>query len=73
MDKYSKLKSIPMSELETIITQEFHEMLIYTIPTGFQLIMAYEIVMLKKTYHYEQEVINNTISLGESFKVYNDI
>jgi len=62
-----------MSELETIITQEFHEMLIYTIPTGFQLIMAYEIVMLKKTYHYEQEVINNTISLGESFKVYNDI
>lgn len=48
-DKAEKLNSgVPIEEIETILSAEFHELLQHTVYNGFEMLMAKEVFLLKR-------------------------
>lgn len=74
LEKAEKLsRGIPIEEIETTISVEFHELLQHSLYNGFGILMQREIVLLKRISSFERLVINNTVTINEIIPVHNEV
>lgn len=74
LDKAEKLsRGIPIEEIETTISVEFHELLQHSLYNGFGILMEREIVLLKRISSFERLVTNKTVTVNEIIPVHNEV
>jgi len=66
-------KGVSITEIETRISQEFHELLTYTVQGGLELLMKRELILLKKIENYDHYVINGGSTFDNDFIVHNEM
>jgi len=66
-------KGVPLTEIETTISEELHELLTHSIQDGFELLRKRELILLKKIKNYDHYVINGGSTFENDFMVHNEV
>jgi hypothetical protein len=66
-------RGVPIKEIETIISEEFHELLTYSIHNGLELLMTRELILLKKIENFDHLVINGGSTFARDFQIHNEM